>query len=68
MTHNMGKTDRMLRAVLGVLFILALVMGWTAGWLGWLLAALGAVFLLTSMMGSCPLYTPFGFSSDRSDR
>ena len=68
MTHNMGKTDRMLRAVLGVLFILALVMGWTAGWLGWLLAALGVVFLLTSMMGSCPLYTPFGFSSDRSDR
>ena len=68
MTHNMGKTDRLLRAVLGVLFILALVMGWTAGWLGWLLAALGVVFLLTSMMGSCPLYTPFGFSSDRSDR
>lgn len=63
MTRNMGILDRGLRVMLGALFILGLIFGYTSGVLGWILAALGAVFILTALVGHCPLYRPFGLNT-----
>lgn len=60
MTCNMGRTDRMTRALLiaPVLIIVGFVAGPT-GVLAYILYALAAVMLLTSAIGFCPLYAPF---------
>ncbi len=52
MKANVGTIDRVLRVVLGVGIIAA---GYVYGsWLG----AIGAVPLLTGLLGWCPLYLP----------
>ena len=51
MEQNMGKTDRIIRAVIGVTILLAGIM--IPSWWG----AIGLVPLLTSLVGFCPLYT-----------
>ena len=60
MKKNMGTVDRIIRAVLGVA---GLVVGIALGGYWWIAAALGAVFLITSLLGFCPLYLPFKIST-----
>ena len=57
MKTNMGGVDRGVRAVLGVLIIAAGI--YYRSWWG----AIGAVPLLTSLVGVCPAYMPFGLST-----
>jgi len=57
MEQNMGKTDRLIRAVIGVAVILIGLI--THSWWG----AVGLVPLLTSLAGFCPLYTLLKFST-----
>jgi hypothetical protein len=65
MTRNMGTADRAMRLV----FAAVVVALWVAGAIGGAIAlALGVVafaFLLTSAIGWCPLYAPFGVSTNR---
>ena len=51
MDQNIGKTDRIIRSVIGVAVILAGII--TQSWWG----AIGVIPLLTSIAGFCPLYT-----------
>ncbi len=64
MTCNMGRTDRMIRALLiaPVLVIIGIVAGPT-GILAYVLYALAGVMLATSAVGFCPLYAPFKIST-----
>ncbi len=50
--HNMGKTDRIIRVVLGVLLIgnVFFALQHPIGWIG-------VVLLLTGLVGICPLYS-----------
>jgi len=63
MTKNMGTIDRSLRTVIalavGALYVTGQIGGVTATVLG----AFAAVFLMTSFVGTCPLYRPFGLST-----
>lgn len=63
MKLNMSSTDRIARllivAILGTLYFT----GTVTGILGYVLLAVGAIFLLTSIIGFCPLYTLFGIST-----
>ncbi|MEZ5893050.1 MAG: DUF2892 domain-containing protein [Parvularculaceae bacterium] len=63
MKANMGTIDRIVRlifaAVVAYLYFTHRIDGLTAT----ILAVLAAVFLLTSLVGFCPLYAPFGFST-----
>lgn len=57
MTRNEGNTDRIIRIVLAVvIFAVALA---TEPWL----AVIGLIPLATGVIGWCPLYTIFGFST-----
>lgn len=61
MKCNMGKTDRIIRAIVGVGII---AMGfYLQSWWG----AIGAIPLGTALLGWCPAYLPFGISSCKSD-
>ncbi|MEY3051424.1 MAG: hypothetical protein RLY31_1209 [Bacteroidota bacterium] len=67
MTKNMGSVDRsirvMLAVVLGSLYFTGMISGTTAV----VLLVLAGVFVLTSLLGFCPLYLPFGIRTRRRD-
>lgn len=63
MKRNMGNADRFIRiliaAVVGVLYYTNVI----SGTLGIVLLVLAGVFVLTSLISFCPLYSLFGFST-----
>ena len=60
MKQNMGNADRIIRVLVAVLIAVLYFTNTIAGTLSYILLALGGVFLLTSVIGSCPLYSIFG--------
>ena len=63
MIKNMGSTDKMIRVVVAVVLIILFATKVVTGTLGVVLLALAGIFLLTSLIGFCPLYYPFGIST-----
>ena len=63
MTRNMSTIDRTIRVVLAAALAYLYFAGLTGGALGIMLLVLAGVFLLTSLVGFCPLYAPFKFST-----
>ena len=63
MKKNMGTADRVIRLLLAALFAYLYFSGVVTGTWGLVLVILGAVFVLTSLVGFCPLYFPFGLST-----
>lgn len=65
MKPNMGTADKIIRiaiaSLLAVLFFTHII----TGTLGIILLVLAAVFVLTSLIGFCPLYLPFGINSGK---
>jgi hypothetical protein len=63
--QNMGSVDRIVRAVLAVVMI---PVGFFVlqGALGIIVGVLGVVFGLTALLGFCPLYLPFKFSTRKT--
>ena len=59
----MGNFDRGLRVVAAIVIAYLFFTDAVAGFLGNTLLALGAVFLLTSLVSFCPLYVPFGINT-----
>jgi hypothetical protein len=69
MTANVGNLDRILRAILGVILILApFVSGAAAfqGWLTWVSVIVGAVLLFTAVTRFCLLYQVLGIKTCRT--
>ena len=65
MKRNMSNLDRIIRVVLAAVFAYLYFGGVVSGVLGIILLALGGIFLLTSLVGFCPLYVPFKFSTTK---
>lgn len=63
MKTNMGKADKIIRVIIALVFSALYFTGTVTGIFGYILLALGAIFILTSIMSFCPLYLPFGLSS-----
>lgn len=63
MKTNMGNTDKIVRTVIAALFAVLYFTDVVSGTLGIILLVLAVIMLLTSIIGYCPLYTPFGFST-----
>ncbi|HET9057572.1 MAG TPA: DUF2892 domain-containing protein [Chitinophagaceae bacterium] len=63
MKKNMGNTDRIIRILLAVVFAALYFTNTVSGILGIVLLVLGVIFVLTSLVGFCPLYTIFGVST-----
>jgi hypothetical protein len=60
MKTNMAVWDRMIRIIVAAI----LIYKWaTSGGLWWIAGIIGIVFILTSFIGYCPLYTLLGFKT-----
>lgn len=66
MKPNLSNLDRTIRVVVAALFAYLYFGGIVTGGLGIVLAVLAVVFVLTAMVGFCPLYTLFKFRTLRS--
>ena len=63
---NMGRLDRMVRFIVGAALIpagLGGLGGWQGNLFGIIVTLLALVPLLTSLIGFCPGYIPFGIST-----
>ena len=65
MKKNMGKTDIIIRIVIAVLFAVLFFTKAVTGVLGIILLILAVMFVLTSLIGFCPLYLPFKINTCR---
>lgn len=63
MKTNMGNTDKIVRTIIAALFAVLYFTGVVGGTFGIILLVLAVILLLTSIIGFCPLYIPFGFST-----
>lgn len=59
----MGSADRILRIVLAAIIAFLFFSGVITGFVGILLLIFSIVFVLTSIVSFCPLYTLFGFKT-----
>lgn len=68
MKKNIGTVDKVIRIliaiVIGVLYFTNII----SGTLAIVLGGLAVVFVLTSFIGSCPLYLPFGINTSKKKR
>lgn len=60
MKKNMGTADRVIRVIIAAIIAFLYFNGTITGTVGMVLLVLGIVFLLTSLLSFCPLYTIFG--------
>jgi hypothetical protein len=63
MKQNMGGADRIIRIIIAAVFAYLYFSGTVTGTLGLVLVILGGVFVLTSLISFCPLYTLFGLNT-----
>ncbi len=63
MKKNMGTLDKSIRLLLAVIFIILYFTGVVASTTGIILLVLAGIFIVTSFVSFCPLYTIFGLST-----
>lgn len=63
MKKNVGGTDRFIRIFIAIAFITLFYTNMVAGTVGYVLLAMAAVLILTSLINFCPLYTVFGITT-----
>ena len=67
MRLNMGIVDRIVRVLVAVGIGALYLTNQISGTLAIVLGVLAVVFVVTSLVGSGPLYWPFGFSTRKSN-
>ena len=63
MKKNMGNADRIIRILIAAVFAYLYFGGVVTGTAGIILLVLGGVFVLTSLVSFCPLYTIVGLNT-----
>jgi len=63
MKKNIGNYDKIIRTVLAIAIIGAYVFQLISGMLAMVLLVVAAIFVVTSLIGVCSIYLPFGVSS-----
>ncbi|WP_456461637.1 YgaP family membrane protein [Lutibacter sp.] len=67
MKKNMGSVDKIIRVLIAVVIAVLYWQGIISGTLAIILLVLGIVFLLTSLINFCPLYTIFGINTSKKE-
>jgi hypothetical protein len=63
MKKNMGNTDKLVRLVIAALVLALFLFDIIDGILAIVLLAVSGIFVLTSLISFCPLYTIFGIKT-----
>ncbi|MDD3723807.1 MAG: DUF2892 domain-containing protein [Lutibacter sp.] len=67
MKKNMGSTDKFIRVLIAVVIAVLYYLGKIEGTLAIVLMAFAIIFLLTSLVSFCPLYTIFGINTCKKE-
>lgn len=65
MKKNLGSADRFIRVMMAVAVAALYFTNIISGTVAIVLLILAAVFVITSLVGFCPLYLPFGLTTLR---
>jgi len=65
MKQNMGNLDKAIRVLVAVVIAILYFTNVINGILAIVLLVFATVFVVTSLVGSCPLYLPFGISTKK---
>ena len=65
MNKNMGTADRAIRVIIALVIAGLYAANVISGTLGIVLIVLAVVFVLTSLVSFCPLYTLFGLNTGK---
>ena len=68
MKKNMSGVDRIIRLLIAAVFAILYFTGTVTGLVGGILLALAVIFVLTSAVSFCPLYTLFGISTCNTEK
>ncbi|VXC21408.1 conserved hypothetical protein [Flavobacterium sp. 9AF] len=63
MKKNMGKGDRFLRVIIGIVAFVFGLSDLVEGTWKWVALAVGIIMILTSLIQFCPLYTLLGINT-----
>jgi len=63
MKKNMGTIDRIIRILLAIVVIILYMTGSITGVAAIILGIVAFIFILTSLIGFCPLYVPLKIST-----
>lgn len=63
MKANMGTLDKTIRIIIAIAIAALYITKTVEGTIGVILLTLGGVFLLTSILSFCPLYSIFGLNT-----
>jgi len=63
----MGMTDKIIRTLIAVVMLVLYFTNVVTGTIGIVLIVVSLVFLLTSLVSFCPLYTILGISSKQKE-
>ena len=63
MKKNMGIADRIIRIILAIVVLVLYLTDQLTGLALIILGILAVIFVLTSLIGFCPLYVPFKIST-----
>ena len=67
MKKNMGSADRIVRVVIAAVLAYLYFTGVVTGTIATIAIVVAVVFLLTSAVGTCGLYMPFGISTCKTE-
>lgn len=59
----MGTLDKIIRVILAIVIAVLYFTGTISGTLGVILLLVGGIFLFTSVISNCPLYSVFGINT-----
>jgi hypothetical protein len=65
MKKNMGSADKVVRILIALLIVVLFAADVISGVLGIVLLVFAGIFMLTSLIGSCPLYGPLGINTSK---
>jgi len=68
MKTNMGSVDRIIRVILAVVIAVLYFTKQITGTVAIILGILAIIFVLTSLIGVCPLYLPFKISTKKKQK
>jgi hypothetical protein len=67
MKKNMGTVDKVIRILVAVVVVILYFTNVISGTLAIILLVLSAIFVVTSILGICPLYMPLGLSTKKKE-
>jgi predicted PurR-regulated permease PerM len=68
MKQNMGQTDKAIRLAVVAIIVILYISGQITGTAAIILGIVAVAFLVTSLIGWCPTYVPFGISTKKADK